>query len=97
MLLPPVACISCGHRIGHKFTAYYRELRNGGTAEKVLDDMDDLNRCCRIHFLTAAEQSSRMITQCYNERIHDDGCKVVETTRQEQNNIRVQRGVCRGD
>ena len=46
---------------------------------------------------TPSMGSSRMITQCYNERIHDDGCKVVETTRQEQNNIRVQRGVCRGD
>ena len=93
-MLPPVRCHSCGSPIGQYFEGFFASIRARRHADSVLDEMD-IDACCRIHFITSPRELSNMCVMMSNERIHEDGCEIVETNRPAENTIRVQRALDR--
>lgn len=93
-MFPPIRCYTCCAPIGQGFQHFFASIRRGEHADKVLDSMD-MDVCCRIHFITAPSELSNMCVMVSNEKIHEDGCDIVETTRSAENTIRVQRAVDR--
>ena len=54
-MMVPVRCFSCGKVIGSLYEQFKEKVKNGGSAEKALDELGVKRYCCRRMIFTQAD------------------------------------------